>query len=44
MQYIACMDLPARPPLARRLLRDDVHDRLRDAIVEGTLAPGAQLR
>ncbi len=38
------MDLPVRPPLARRLLRDDVHDRLRDAIVEGTLAPGAQLR
>lgn len=31
--------LPARP-----LLRDDVRTRLRDAIVDGTLAPGEQLR
>ena len=38
------MDLPARLPLPRRLLRDDVHERLRDAIVDGTLPPGAQLR
>jgi DNA-binding GntR family transcriptional regulator len=28
----------------RRLLRDDVYVRLRDAIVDGTLAPGEQLR
>lgn len=28
----------------RELLRDDVYRRLRDAIVEGTLAPGEQLR
>jgi DNA-binding GntR family transcriptional regulator len=28
----------------RRLLRDDVYRRLRDAIVEGTFAPGEQLR
>ncbi|MCW2867018.1 MAG: GntR family transcriptional regulator [Marmoricola sp.] len=38
------MDLPARDPLPRRLLRDDVLERLRDAVVDGTLAPGAQLR
>ncbi len=31
--------LPPRP-----LLRDEVRDRLRDAIVDGTLAPGEQLR
>ncbi|WP_336631727.1 MULTISPECIES: GntR family transcriptional regulator [unclassified Microbacterium] len=31
-------------PLSRTLLRDDVHARLRDAIVAGTLAPGEQLR
>ena len=30
--------------LDRRLLRDDVYRRLRDAIVDGTLAPGEQLR
>lgn len=29
---------------SRALLRDDVHRRLRDAIVDGTLAPGEQLR
>ena len=34
----------ASPPLTRTLLRDDVHSRLRDAIVDGTLAPGEQLR
>ncbi len=34
----------ATPPLPRRLLRDDVHDRLRDALVSGDLAPGEQLR
>jgi DNA-binding GntR family transcriptional regulator len=28
----------------RSLLRDDVHRRLQDAIVDGTLAPGEQLR
>lgn len=31
-------------PVSRTLLRDDVHTRLRDAIVDGTLAPGEQLR
>ena len=30
--------------LPRALLRDDVYDRLRDAIVAGTLEPGEQLR
>jgi DNA-binding GntR family transcriptional regulator len=39
------MPLPAAvPPPTRSLLRDDVHRRLRDAIVDGTLAPGEQLR
>jgi DNA-binding GntR family transcriptional regulator len=28
----------------RRLLRDDVYNRIRDAIVDGTLVPGEQLR
>ncbi|WP_248583567.1 GntR family transcriptional regulator [Nocardioides sp. InS609-2] len=32
------------PSISRSLLRDDVHRRLQDAIVEGTLAPGEQLR
>ncbi len=32
------------PPVPRRLLRDDVHDRLRAALVSGDLAPGEQLR
>ena len=36
--------LAAQPPLARGLLRDDVYRRLREAIVDGTLAPGEQLR
>ncbi|KQT89596.1 GntR family transcriptional regulator [Marmoricola sp. Leaf446] len=31
-------------PVPRRLLRDDVHDRLRAALVIGDLAPGEQLR
>lgn len=34
----------ADAPLPRNLLREDVHARLRDAIVAGTLAPGEQLR
>ena len=32
------------PALDRRLLRDDVYRRLRDAIIDGTFAPGEQLR
>jgi DNA-binding GntR family transcriptional regulator len=32
------------PAVARALLRDDVYLRVRDAIVDGTLAPGEQLR
>ncbi|MEV0893835.1 GntR family transcriptional regulator [Promicromonospora sp. NPDC050262] len=32
------------PGIDRRLLRDDVYGRLRDAIVDGSLAPGEQLR
>lgn len=39
------MPIPQNAPLInRRLLRDDVYHRLRDAIVDGTLAPGEQLR
>lgn len=40
------MPIPAldEPSLARSLLRDDVYTRLRDAIVDGTLLPGEQLR
>jgi DNA-binding GntR family transcriptional regulator len=34
----------APPPIERRLLRDDVYGRLRNAIVDGTLAPGEQLK
>ena len=38
-------DPAGRPPSYRRsLLRDDVFARLRDAIVDGTFAPGEQLR
>jgi len=33
-----------RAPLRTTLLRDSVHDRLRDAIVDGTLAPGEVVR
>lgn len=39
------MPVPSSPPPSvRGLLRDDVHARLRDAIVDGTLRPGEQLR
>ncbi len=39
------MPIPAStPPIDRRLLRDDVFRRLRDAIVDGTFAPGEQLK
>jgi len=37
-------DGPAEPAINRRLLRDDVYVRLRDAIVTGRLSPGEQLR
>jgi DNA-binding GntR family transcriptional regulator len=33
-----------QPAVSRALLRDDVYLRVRDAIVDGTLAPGEQLR
>jgi DNA-binding GntR family transcriptional regulator len=35
---------PGAPVLNRHLLRDDVYRRLRDAIIDGTLAPGERLR
>jgi DNA-binding GntR family transcriptional regulator len=35
---------PASAPLRSSLLRDSVHDRVRDAIVDGTLAPGEVVR
>ncbi len=38
------MPIPDEVVARRPLLRDDVHRRLRDAIVDGTLAPGEQLR
>ena len=39
------MPVPATPESrSRSLLRDDVYARLRDAIVDGTLEPGEQLR
>ncbi len=39
------MPVPAAPtPLRTALLRDTVHDRVRDAIVDGTLAPGEVVR
>ncbi|MBL0749940.1 GntR family transcriptional regulator [Nocardioides baculatus] len=39
------MPIPtAAAPLRTELLRDSVHDRLRDAIVDGTLAPGEVVR
>ena len=39
------MPVPSdRPPVDRSLLRDDVYRRLRDAITDGTFAPGEQLR
>lgn len=40
--HIVPIPTESLPP--RALLRDDVHARLRDAIVDGTLAPGEQLR
>jgi DNA-binding GntR family transcriptional regulator len=42
---IYCMPVPHEVVWRERvLLRDDVYERLRDAIVEGTLEPGEQLR
>lgn len=38
------VDFSAEPAIGRRLLRDDVYERLRDAIVAGRLPPGEQLR
>ena len=39
------MPIPkSEPPLDRSLLRNDVYLRIRDTIVDGTLAPGEQLR
>ncbi|WP_069385872.1 GntR family transcriptional regulator [Cellulosimicrobium cellulans] len=39
------MPVPTHAPATgRRLLRDDVYGRLRDAIVDGTFEPGEQLR
>ncbi|GAA5124528.1 GntR family transcriptional regulator [Alloalcanivorax gelatiniphagus] len=39
------MPVPKSPVSAgRRLLRDDVYGQLRDAIIDGTLEPGEQLR
>jgi DNA-binding GntR family transcriptional regulator len=38
------MPIPLTPAVDRSLLRDDVFGRLRDAIVDGTFAPGEQLR
>jgi DNA-binding GntR family transcriptional regulator len=39
------MPIPENAPaIDRRLLRDDVYGRLRDAIVDGSLAPDEQLR
>ncbi|EZP26700.1 GntR family transcriptional regulator [Microbacterium oleivorans] len=38
------MPVPATSLPPRALLRDEVRTRLRDAIVDGTLAPGEQLR
>jgi DNA-binding GntR family transcriptional regulator len=35
---------PTTPGVDRSLLRDDVYRRLRDAIVDGTFAPGEQLK
>ena len=40
MQYIACLFPRRSPRSSRALLRDDVYRRVRDAIVDGTLAPG----
>ena len=43
-QPIYCMPVPPGGALNRSLLRQDVYLRLRDAIVDGTFAPGEQLR
>ena len=39
-----CRFPPTAPGVDRSLLRDDVYRRLRDAIVDGTFAPGEQLK
>ena len=45
MCAIYCMPIPGGAPIAdRSLLRDDVYRRLRDSIVDGTFAPGEQLK
>src|SRR6478609_3156254 len=42
---IYCMPIPQNVTrVDRSLLRDDVYRRLRDAIVDGTFAPGEQLK
>jgi DNA-binding GntR family transcriptional regulator len=41
---IYCMPIPDTPAAPRSLLRDGVFGRVRDAIVDGTFAPGEQLR
>ena len=41
---IYCMPVPPTSLPRRPLLRDEVYERLRDAIVDGTLAPDEQLR
>jgi DNA-binding GntR family transcriptional regulator len=38
------MPVPSSEVIDRSLLRDDVFRRIRDAIIDGTLAPGEQLR
>lgn len=45
VQYIEAVPIPQNEPAVdRSLLRDDVYRRLRDAIVDGTFAPGEQLK
>lgn len=45
VQYIVGVPIPVNEPAVdRSLLRDDVYRRLRDAIVDGTFAPGEQLK
>jgi len=44
VQYIGVPVPTNRPPVDRSLLRDDVYRRLRDTIIDGTFAPGEQLR
>ena len=38
------MPVPANDPFERDLLRDKAYAAIRDAIVDGTLAPGERLR